>query len=103
MKLNSTDPTGYVETLTHSDIGASPQFEPFSAGDVTSLQMINDSDNRFKGCCVVTYKDSSMADKAIDTLNRSDFKGRKLVVKEVRIFCRILYIFLFPENFPVIP
>lgn len=54
-----------------------------SVGEVTFVQMLKDETNRFKGCAVITFKEPEMAREAIETMNRKEFKGRKLVVKEV--------------------
>ncbi|RXG72802.1 Myelin expression factor 2 [Armadillidium vulgare] len=44
--------------------------------------MLKDENNRFKGCAIISFKDPEMAEEAIQTMNRKEFKGRKLVVKE---------------------
>ena len=63
------------------------------AGQVEDVQMLKDGSGRFKGCAVVTYADHDSAVNALDTLNRKEIKGRRLVVKEVitELWTKVLY------------
>ncbi len=55
------------------------------AGNVISAAIIKFRDSgRSKGFGFVEMEDEAGAQKAIDTLNGSDYKGRKLVVSEAR-------------------
>lgn len=55
------------------------------AGPVTSSSVIRFADTgRSKGFAFVEMETEEGAQKAIDTLNGTDFKGRKLVVSEAR-------------------
>lgn len=39
------------------------------------------------------FKDPSSVKKALEIMNKTDFKGRKLVVKEVRVAVIVLFLF----------
>ncbi len=55
------------------------------AGNVTSASVIKYHDSgRSKGFAFVEMETEEEAQKAIDTLNGQDFKGRKLIVSEAR-------------------
>lgn len=58
-------------------------FEAF--GEVASARIINDRETgRSKGFGFVEINDNDAAQKAIDSLNGSEFGGRKIVVNEAR-------------------
>ncbi len=55
------------------------------AGSVVSASIIRFRDSgRSKGFGFVEMEDEAMAQKAIDTFNGQDYKGRKMVVSEAR-------------------
>lgn len=51
-------------------------------GNVRFCQLFDNEDGRPRGCGLVEFEDSASAKKAVDVLNRYEFKGRNLVVKE---------------------
>jgi len=58
-------------------------FEAF--GEVASARIVNDRETgKSKGFAFVEMNDNDAAQKAIDSLNGSEFGGRKIVVNEAR-------------------
>ncbi|KAH7640656.1 hypothetical protein DERF_000289 [Dermatophagoides farinae] len=51
-------------------------------GNVRFCQLFENEEGKPRGCGLVEFEDSASAKKAIDVLNRFDYKGRELVVKE---------------------
>ncbi|OTF73159.1 myelin expression factor 2-like protein [Euroglyphus maynei] len=51
-------------------------------GNVRFCQLFENEEGKPRGCGLVEFEDSASAKKAIEVLNRFDFKGRELVVKE---------------------
>ena len=51
-------------------------------GNVRFCTLFENEEGKPRGCGLVEFDDSSYAKKAIDLLNRYNFKGRELVVKE---------------------
>lgn len=49
-------------------------------GEVTHVEMFNDEDDKPRGCAIVELASADLAEKAVETMHRKDFKGRKLVV-----------------------
>ncbi|EKE21139.1 MAG: RNP-1 like protein RNA-binding protein [uncultured bacterium] len=54
------------------------------AGSVASATVIRFQDGKSKGFAFVEMETEEAAQKAIDTLNGQDYKGRKIVVAEAR-------------------
>lgn len=75
----------YVGNLTY-EVTDEELKETFTqAGTVVSATIIKFRDSgRSKGFGFVEMEDEVGAQKAIDTLNGSDYKGRKMVVSEAR-------------------
>lgn len=51
-------------------------------GNVRFCQLFENEEGKPRGCGLVEFEDSASANKAIEVLNRYNFKGRELVVKE---------------------
>lgn len=51
-------------------------------GNVRFCQLFENEDGKPRGCGLVEFDDASSAKKAIDELNRFEFRGRELVIKE---------------------
>ena len=51
-------------------------------GNVRFCQLFENEEGKPRGCGLVEFEDSSSAKKAIEVLNRFEFRGRELVVKE---------------------
>ncbi len=75
----------YVGNLTY-EVTDEELKETFSqAGNVVSATIIKFRDSgRSKGFGFVEMEDEAGAQKAIDTFNGQDYKGRKMVVSEAR-------------------
>ncbi|KAB7495317.1 Myelin expression factor 2 [Armadillidium nasatum] len=52
-------------------------------GEVAFVEMLKDDNQRSKGCAIIRFKENNIADEAIKMMNRTEFKGRKLVVKDI--------------------
>ena len=61
---------------------------PFSisVGEVSFVELFVDENEKPRGCGIIEFSNASLAKDAVDKMHRFDLKGRKLVVKEVRIF-----------------
>ena len=53
-------------------------------GDVAYVELYETPDGKPTGSGVVEFKDIELAKKAIESMHRYDFRGRKLVVREER-------------------
>merc|ERR1712038_1247541 len=53
-------------------------------GDVAYVELYEDPSGKPTGSGIVEFKDVELANKAIETMHRFDFRGRKLVVREER-------------------
>jgi RNA recognition motif-containing protein len=51
-------------------------------GNVMFCQIFEDEDGRSRGCGLVEFSDSVSAQRAIEMMNRHNYKGREIVVKE---------------------
>lgn len=51
-------------------------------GEVSFVQLFNDETGRPRGAGVLEFPTADLAKKAIDTMHRLEYKGRKIVVKE---------------------
>ncbi|RXG68925.1 Polyadenylate-binding protein, cytoplasmic and nuclear [Armadillidium vulgare] len=54
-----------------------------TVGEVAFVEMLKDDNQRSKGCAIIRFKENNIADEAIKMMNRTEFKGRKLVVKDI--------------------
>ena len=59
-------------------------------GDVTYVELFNDENDKPRGCGILEFATEEMAKRAVEKMHRHEFRGRKLVVKEV---CHFYYIF----------
>ncbi len=55
-----------------------------SAGNVARADVMQDNSGRSKGCGIVEFSTAREANKAIQTLNDTELKGRKIFVREDR-------------------
>ena len=51
-------------------------------GEVAYVELLDDENGKPRGAGVIEFNTAEMAKKAIDTMHRYDYKGRKIVVKE---------------------
>ena len=52
-------------------------------GDVTYVELFNDENDKPRGCGILEFATEEMAKRAVEKMHRHEFRGRKLVVKEV--------------------
>ena len=55
-------------------------------GDVTYVELFNDENDKPRGCGILEFATEEMAKRAVEKMHRHEFRGRKLVVKEVSQF-----------------
>ena len=55
-------------------------------GDVTYVELFNDENDKPRGCGILEFATEEMAKRAVEKMHRHEFRGRKLVVKEVILF-----------------
>ena len=59
-------------------------------GDVTYVELFNDENDKPRGCGILEFATEEMAKRAVEKMHRHEFRGRKLVVKEVTIMFGVL-------------
>ena len=52
-------------------------------GDVAYVELFNDENDKPRGCGILEFATEEMAKRAVEKMHRHEFRGRKLVVKEV--------------------
>jgi len=52
------------------------------AGEVSYVELFNDENDKPRGCGILEFATVDDAKNAVDKMNRHEYKGRKLVVKE---------------------
>ena len=60
-------------------------------GDVTYVELFNDENDKPRGCGILEFATEEMAKRAVEKMHRHEFRGRKLVVKEVTIIL-VIYV-----------
>ena len=65
-----------------------------SVGEVSFVELFEDESGKPRGCGFIEFERAEHARVALDKMHRFELKGRKLVVKEVRIL-RPTYVFVF--------
>ena len=51
-------------------------------GEVSYVELFNDENDKPRGCGILEFATEADAKNAVDKMNRHEYKGRKLVVKE---------------------
>jgi RNA recognition motif-containing protein len=58
-------------------------FRLLPVGEVAHVELFHDRNNKPRGCGIVEFESADSVKKAVEKMHRFDFRGRKLVVKEV--------------------
>ncbi len=53
-----------------------------SVGDVSYVELFNDESDKPRGCGILEFATEELAKKAVEKMHRTEYRGRKLVVKE---------------------